>query len=64
MLPPKAKGKITYLAEPGDYNIREKIVEVEFNNKKFEYGMSHFWPVRNPRPFASKLVGNVPLLTG
>ena len=46
MLPPKAKGKITYIAEPGQFNIREKIIEVEFNNKKEEYGMSHFWPVR------------------
>lgn len=65
MLPPKARGKITYIAEPGMYNIREKIVEVEFNNnKKVEYGMSHFWPVRQPRPFAEKLRGNVPLLTG
>ncbi len=26
--------------------------------------MSHFWPVRDPRPFAQKLVGDVPLLTG
>lgn len=26
--------------------------------------MSHFWPVRDPRPFAQKLVGEVPLLTG
>ena len=64
MLPPKAKGKITYIAPNGDYNVREKIIEVEFNNKKTEYGMSHFWPVRDPRPFAEKLVGEVPLLTG
>jgi V-type H+-transporting ATPase subunit A len=26
--------------------------------------MSHFWPVRQPRPYAEKLVGEVPLLTG
>lgn len=26
--------------------------------------MSHFWPVRDPRPFVEKLVGDVPLLTG
>ncbi len=26
--------------------------------------MSHFWPVRDPRPFVEKLVGDTPLLTG
>ena len=26
--------------------------------------LSHFWPVRSPRPCLEKLAGNVPLLTG
>ena len=26
--------------------------------------MSHFWPVRQPRPIIEKLQGNTPLLTG
>jgi len=26
--------------------------------------MSHYWPVRQTRPCAEKLAGNVPLLTG
>ena len=34
LLPPKAKGRVTYIAEPGNYNIREKVIEVEFGNKK------------------------------
>ena len=64
LLPPKAKGKVTYIAENGNYNIREKIIEIEYMDKKSTYGMSHFWPVREPRPFAEKLVGEIPLLTG
>ena len=64
LLPPKARGKVTYIASDGNYNVREKIIEIEYLNKKSEYGMSHFWPVREPRPFAEKLVGEVPLLTG
>ena len=64
MTSPKAKGKVKYIAPEGNYNVREKILEVEFNNKTYEYGMSHFWPVRDPRPFAEKLVGDTPLLTG
>lgn len=64
LLPPTAKGKVTWVAPTGNYNIRDKIVEVEFNDKKYEYSMSHYWPVRQPRPCAEKLQGNVPLLTG
>ena len=64
MLPPKAKGKVTYVAPAGQYTVREKVIEVEYNDKKYEYAMSHFWPVRESRPFAEKLVGEIPLLTG
>ena len=64
LLPPKAKGRITYIAPEGSYNVRDKIVEVEHNDKKFTYGMSHFWPVRQGRPFAEKYQGSTPLLTG
>jgi len=64
ILPPKARGRITYVAEEGKYTVKDKIVEVEHNGKKFEYTMSHFWPVRQGRPFAEKLAGVTPLLTG
>lgn len=64
LLPPKAKGRVTWVAEDGQYTIKEKIVEVEFDGKKYDYSMSHFWPVRETRPSAKKLVGDIPLLTG
>lgn len=64
LLPPKGKGKVIWMAPEGDYSVREKVIEVEFNNKKYEYSMSHFWPVRDPRPIADKLMGDEPLLTG
>ena len=64
ILPTKAKGRISYLAEEEDTTVRSKVCELELNGKKFEYSLSHFWPVREPRPFAEKLVGEVPLLTG
>jgi len=46
MVPPKGKGKVTYIAIEGDYNIHEKILELEYDGKKHSYNMSHFWPVR------------------
>lgn len=64
LLPPRAKGKVMWIAPEGDYTVREKIIEIEFGGRKHEYSMSHFWPVREPRPFADKLVGDMPLLTG
>lgn len=64
ILPPNARGKVTWVAEGGSYTIQDKIVEVEFDDQKYEYSMSHFWPVRQPRPVAKKLVADTPLLTG
>lgn len=52
LLPPLAKGKITFIAPEGNYTVADKIIEVEYQNKKQEFCMSHFWPVRDPRPFA------------
>ena len=46
MVPPKGKGKVTYIALEGEYNIHEKILELEYDGKKHSYNMSHFWPVR------------------
>jgi V-type H+-transporting ATPase subunit A len=56
LLPPRARGTITHIAE--------KILEVEFDGKKYEYSMMHTWPVRVPRPVSEKLAANYPLFTG
>lgn len=64
MLPPSAKGNITYIAPQGNYSIVDKVIEVEFGGVKKEYSMLQLWPVRSPRPVAQKLLANTPLLTG
>jgi len=64
LLPPKAKGRVTFIAPEGNYTVREKIIEVEDNGTKFEYTMSHIWPVRQPRPYVEKLEGDKPFFTG
>jgi V-type H+-transporting ATPase subunit A len=64
LLPPRARGTITHVAEKGTYKIDEKILEVEFDGKKYEYSMMHTWPVRVPRPVSEKLAANYPLFTG
>ncbi|RWS24399.1 V-type proton ATPase catalytic subunit A-like protein [Leptotrombidium deliense] len=64
MLPPKAKGTVTYIAEPGSYTITDPILEVEFDGEKTKYSMLQVWPVRQMRPTTEKLAANYPLLTG
>lgn len=64
LLPPKARGTITRIAEKGEYTVAEPILEVEFDGKTNEYSMFHSWPVRVPRPVTSKLTADNPLFTG
>lgn len=40
-LPPGAMGKITYVAEHGNYDITEKVLEVEFQGQKKTFTMMH-----------------------
>merc|ERR1711881_259759 len=64
MLPPKARGTVTYIAPPGNYTVKDKILETEFDGERTEYTLKQVWPVRQPRPVTEKLPANHPLLTG
>lgn len=50
MIPPKVKGKVTFIAEEGMYTIQQEIMEVEYEGKKQKVYMAHNWPVRQTRP--------------
>ncbi|KAJ8927464.1 hypothetical protein NQ314_020061, partial [Rhamnusium bicolor] len=64
LLPPKAKGTVTYVADPGNYTVDEVVLETEFDGERTKYTMLQVWPVRQPRPVSEKLPANHPLLTG
>jgi len=64
MLPPKARGTVTYLAPPGNYTIKDVVLETEFDGVKSQHTLVQVWPVRQPRPVTDKLTANHPLLTG
>lgn len=64
LLPPRARGTITSIAEAGSYTVEDTVLEVEFDGKKFNYSMMQTWPVRVPRPVAERLTADYPLLTG
>ena len=57
LVPPRAKGKVVSIVEEGNYNIKEKIIELEYDGKIHKFSMSHNWPVRQSRPVAEKLAG-------
>merc|ERR1712134_129747 len=65
MLPPEQGGQITYIAEPGNYTLQDKVIEIETPmGQKKEFSMLQIWSVRKPRPVAEKLAADTPLLTG
>ena len=64
LAPPSAKGRITWIAPQGNYNIHQTVMKVEFQNREVDLKLYHDWPIRRPRPVAEKLPGKIPLLTG
>lgn len=64
LFPPRSRGTITKIASKGSYTVDEKILEVEFDGKKSEYGMMQTWPVRVPRPTTEKKSADGPFIVG
>jgi V/A-type H+-transporting ATPase subunit A len=61
LVPPRVKGVIKSIASAGDYTVLDTIAELD-NGTKLQ--MMHRWPVKSPRPFASKLPFDQPFITG
>ena len=65
MVPPKVSGRIVEVMPQGMYTVSQAVAVIETTNgKRKEISMSHFWPVRSPRPVAQKLAPINPLTTG
>jgi V-type H+-transporting ATPase subunit A len=65
MVAPRVHGKLVEIMPEGQYTVNQTVAVYEdLQGKQKEIKMSHFWPVRNPRPVAEKLAGKTPLLTG
>lgn len=64
LLPPRARGTITRISPAGSYTVAEKLLEVEFEGKKSEFGMMQTWPVRVPRPVNDRLSADAPFIVG
>lgn len=62
MVPPTVRGRIlvSFKGE-GEYTVDDVIGKTELDE---EIKMSHYWPLRVPRPFTQKLAVSEPLVTG
>ncbi|MBQ4236870.1 MAG: V-type ATP synthase subunit A [Treponema sp.] len=62
MVPPTIKGKtLKSFRGKGSYTIDEEIAVTDSGES---IAMSHYWPLRKPRPFSKKLEVSEPLVTG
>jgi V/A-type H+-transporting ATPase subunit A len=61
MVPPRTKGKLSWIAPSGDYNVDTVIAKLEDGT---ELTMTQRWPVREGRPYIRKLDPTTPFTTG
>jgi V-type H+-transporting ATPase subunit A len=66
MVPPNVSGKIEWIAPKAELTLDDPVLKVHdpISTKQISLTMSHFWPVREPRPVVDKLQACEPLLTG
>ena len=65
LIPPKVKGVVTYAAPDGEYTIDDVIARVKTTlGNEVEVKLAQRWPIREPRPYGSRFVSSVPLITG
>jgi len=71
LVPPNVYGTVTKIHSNGTdgqetFLVDDTVMEVynEARDQTHYLSLSHFWPVRRPRPITEKLPGSVPLITG
>jgi V-type H+-transporting ATPase subunit A len=67
MVPPNVAGRVKSIVKKGNYTLDDTICVLEDPSNPantMNLRLSHYWPVRNPRPCKEKLPPTRPLLTG
>lgn len=62
--PPNIQGRIKTIKEPGDYSVEEEIATVTNNGTLISLKLYHYWSIRQPRPYAKRMLPTEPLITG
>jgi V/A-type H+-transporting ATPase subunit A len=65
LLHPNLSGEVTFVSPDGEYTINDKIAVIkDAEGEEHELTLMHKWPIKQPRPFASRRIINRPLITG
>ncbi len=64
MVPPDVGGTLTWVAPAGEYTLEQPIARLNDGSKERELTMLQRWPVRQARPYRSRLGQSTPLITG
>jgi len=64
MIPPLITGKLSYIAQEGDYTITDEIYRLKIGNEEKSFSMLQKWPVNVARPFKERKIPSEPLITG
>ena len=64
MVPPDLQGTLTWIASEAEYSITEPIARLKTEAGEKELSMLQRWPVRKPRPYATRRKMDEPLVTG
>jgi V/A-type H+/Na+-transporting ATPase subunit A len=64
MIPPGMSGTLSWIASEGEFTIEDTVAKVRSDHTEREVTMLQRWPVRQPRPYRSRLGQSIPLITG
>jgi V/A-type H+-transporting ATPase subunit A len=65
LLPPDIGGRVVWIAPAGRVGDSEAVLRIALpDGDTREIALSHFWPVRTPRPVQARLPSSEPLVTG
>lgn len=64
LVPPNVHGELKELASEGKYVVSDNLARITNPSQDLELPFYHDWPVREPRPFKSRILSNKPFLTG
>lgn len=64
MVPNGISGKITWLAQNGEYTVNDVIAKIETKNGEKELTMCQKWPIKQQRPYSQRQPISKPLITG
>jgi V/A-type H+-transporting ATPase subunit A len=64
MIPPFIQGKLSFIAQEGEYTIIDEIFRLKINDKEQSFSMLQKWPITRSRPFRERKMPHEPLITG